>query len=67
MFESVVISIIRQAAMLTKPQQEAFTGHAAEAMATLINSSETEIDNEIARSIALPLSRQVLEKLQALI
>lgn len=67
MFESVVIAIVRQAAVLTRPQQDEFTTKAAEALATLINSTETEIDDELLRQVALPLANQVLEKLQTLI
>ena len=67
MFESVIVSIIRQAALLTTSQQDEFTTKVAEAVATLINSTETEIDDELIRSIGLPISAAVVEKLQALV
>lgn len=67
MFESVIVSIIRQAALLTKAQQDAFTTKVAEAVATLINSTETEIDDELIRSIGLPIGAAVVEKLQGLV
>lgn len=67
MFESVIISIIRQAALLTNAQQDEFTTKVAEAVATLINSTETEIDDELIRSIGLPIGAAVVEKLGALV
>lgn len=67
MFESVLIALIRQAGLLTKPQQEAFTTKVAEAIATLISSSETQIDDELLRSIGLPIGSAVIEKLQTLV
>lgn len=67
MFESVLIALIRQAGLLTKPQQEAFTTQVAEAIATLISSSETQIDDELLRSIGLPIGGAVIEKLQTLV
>ncbi|MEZ5954300.1 MAG: hypothetical protein R3C13_08360 [Hyphomonas sp.] len=67
MFESVIIALVRQASLLTKPQQDEFTTKVAEAVATLINSTETEIDDEVVRSIGLPIGAAVVEKLQALV
>jgi hypothetical protein len=67
MFESVIVSIIRQAALLTKAQQDEFTTKVAEAVATLINSTETEIDDELVRSIGLPIGAAVVEKLGTLV
>ena len=67
MIEDIAISIIRQAALLTKPQQEEFATKAAEAIATLINSSETEIDDALIGQIVLPIGRQVVEKLSAMV
>lgn len=67
MFEDVIIAIIRQAALLTKPQQDEFTTKAAEALATLINSTQTEIDDTVVRDVAIPLGGQVFEKLAALV
>ena len=66
MFENVVVAIIRQAALLTKPQQEEFSSRAAEALATLINSTSTEIDDELVRQVLLPIGSQVMGKLQTL-
>lgn len=67
MFESVIVSIIRQAALLTKAQQDEFTTKIAEALSTLINSTETEIDNELVRSVALPIGGTLIEKLEGLV
>ena len=67
MFESVIITILRQASLLTKPQQDDFTTKVAEAVSTLINSTETEIDDELLRSIGLPMGAAVIEKLQSLV
>ena len=57
----------RQAALLTKAQQDEFTTKVAEAVATLINSTETEIDDELIRTIGLPIGSAVVEKLGALV
>ena len=67
MFESVIVTILRQASLLTKPQQDDFTTKVAEAVSTLINSTETEIDDELLRSIGLPMGAAVIEKLQSLV
>lgn len=67
MFESAIVALIRQASLLTKPQQEEFTTRIAEAVATLINSTATEIDDEMLRSIGLPIGGAVIEKLQTLV
>ncbi|MGB3626536.1 MAG: hypothetical protein WA989_11950 [Henriciella sp.] len=67
MFESVLIALIRQAGLLTKPQQDAFTTQVAEAIATLVSSSQTQIDDELLRSIGLPIGGAVIEKLQTLV
>ncbi|WP_370234141.1 MULTISPECIES: hypothetical protein [Henriciella] len=67
MFESIFTTLVRQAALLTKPQQDEFTTKVAEAVATLINSTETQIDDELLRSIALPIGSAVIEKLQTLV
>lgn len=64
MFESVVISIIRQAAALTKPQQDEFTTKVAEALAALIRGTETSIDDALLRDVALPLSEDIVAKLK---
>ena len=67
MFESIIVSLLRQAALLTKPQQDEFTTRIAEAVATLISSTETGIDDELIRSIGLPIGGALIEKLQALV
>ncbi len=67
MFESIIVTLVRQASLLTKPQQEEFTTRLAEAVAALINSSETQIDDEMLRSIGLPIGASIIEKLQALV
>lgn len=67
MMQDVIIAIIRQAAMLTKPQQDEFTSKAAEALATLINSTSTEIDDALVRELGLPIGGQVIQKLEALV
>lgn len=67
MFESIIVSLLRQASLLTKPQQDEFTTRIAEAVATLVSSTETEIDDELIRSIGLPIGGAVIEKLQALV
>ena len=64
MFESVVISIIRQAAALTKPQQDEFTTKVAEALAALIRGTDTGIDDALMRDVALPLSEDIVAKLK---
>ena len=67
MFESLIIALVRQASLLTKPQQDEFTTKVAEAVATLINSTQTEIDDEVVRSIGLPIGAAIVEKLQGLV
>ena len=67
MFESILTTLIRQAALLTGPQQEEFTTKIAEALSTLINSTETEIDNELVRSVALPIGGTLIEKLEGMV
>ncbi len=67
MFESIIVTLIKQAAMLTKPQQDDFTTKIAEALSTLINSTKTEIDDELLRSVGLPLGSAVIEKLEGMV
>lgn len=67
MLESVIVAIIRQAALLTKPQQEEFTTKAAEAVAALVKGTDSGIDNELLKQVGLPMGGQVITKLQALI
>lgn len=67
MLESVIVAIIRRAALLTKAQQEEFTTKAAEAVAALVKGTNTAIDNELLKQVGLPMGGQVITKLQALI
>ncbi|MDP1556836.1 MAG: hypothetical protein Q8S09_16950 [Hyphomonas sp.] len=67
MIESVIIAIIKQAAALTKPQQDEFTTKVAEAIATLIRGTETGIDNELVRQVGLPIGGDIIVKLRAII
>jgi len=67
MIEAVIISIIRQAAALTKPQQDEFTTKAAEALATLIRDTETGIDDVLLREVGLPLGGDIITKLKAMV
>lgn len=67
MIESVIVAVIRQAALLTKPQQEEFTTKAAAAVAALVKGTSTAIDNELLKQVGLPMSGQIISKLQALI
>jgi hypothetical protein len=67
MFESVFLTLIRQASLMTKPQQDEFVTKVAEALATLINSSQTEIDDELIRSIGLPIVSAIAERLKTLV
>lgn len=67
MIESVVIAIIRQAAALTKPQQDEFTTKVAEAIAALIRGTETSIDNELVRQVGLPMGGDIIVKLRDII
>lgn len=67
MLETVIVAIVRQAALLTKPQQEEFTTKAAEAVAALVKGTATAIDNELLKQVGLPMGGQIITKLQALI
>ncbi len=67
MIDDVVTAIIRQAALLTKPQQDEVSTRLAEVIATLVTSTGTEIDDELARSIVIPLVARVSTKLEALV
>jgi hypothetical protein len=67
MIEAVIISIIRQAAALTKTQQDEFTTKAAETLATLIRDTETGIDDVLLREVGLPLSGDIISKLKAMV
>ena len=67
MFQDVITAVIKQAALLTRPQQDEFTTKAAEALATLINSTETEIDDALVRQVAIPIGGQIIDKLETLV
>lgn len=67
MIESVIIALIRQAAALTKPQQDEFTTKVAEAIAALIRGTETSIDNELIRQVGLPMGGDVILKLRDMV
>lgn len=67
MIESVIVAIIRQAAALTKPQQDEFTTKVAEAIAALIKGTETGIDNELVRQVGLPMGGDIIVKLRDMI
>ena len=63
MFESVIVAIIRQASLLTKPQQEEFIARAAETLASIIASTPTQIDDALVRDIILPMAAQLVNAL----
>jgi hypothetical protein len=63
----VIIALIRQAAALTKPQQDEFTTKVAEAIAALIRGTETGIDNELIRQVGLPMGGDVILKLRDMV
>lgn len=65
MVEAIIISLIRQASVLTKTQQEEFTTKVAEALGTLIRATDTNIDDVLLRDVGLPLSEQIITKLKA--
>lgn len=65
MIEAVIISLIRQAAVLTKSQQEEFATRVAEALGTLIRSTNTNIDDILLRDVGLPLGEQIISKLKS--
>ncbi|MEL6567725.1 MAG: hypothetical protein AAFQ22_04850 [Pseudomonadota bacterium] len=65
MIEAVIISLIRQAAGLTESQQDDFTTKAADALATLIRSTQTGIDDVLMRDVALPMGEQIISKLKS--
>ncbi|MFN4225313.1 MAG: hypothetical protein ACK4HR_03275 [Hyphomonas sp.] len=67
MIESVIVAIIRQAAALTKPQQDEFTTKVAEAIAALIRGTGTGIDNELVRHVGLPMVGDIIVKLRDMI
>ncbi len=67
MIESVIVAIIRQAALLTQPQQDEFTTKVAEALAALVRGTETGLDNELLKQVGLPIGAQIVSKLQKLV
>ncbi|MEM9740402.1 MAG: hypothetical protein AAF829_11075 [Pseudomonadota bacterium] len=64
MMDAVIVSLIRQAATLTKSQQDEFATKTAEALATLIRATETGVDDALLREVGLPLGEQVISKLK---
>lgn len=60
MIESVIVAILKQAAELTRPQQDEFVARAAEAIAVLVKGTETQIDDVLLRSVILPMGAQVI-------
>ena len=63
MFENIIITIIRQAGALTKPQQADITARAADILADIIRNSETKIDDALLRDIVLPMAAQLVNAL----
>lgn len=63
MIESVIVAILKQAAELTRPQQDEFVTKAAEAIALLIKSTDTQIDDVLVRSVILPMGAQIINAL----
>ena len=64
MFESIIIQLIRQAALLTKPQQDEITTKGAEILGTIVTATETEIDETLVRAL-LPMAGDFVTKLGA--
>ena len=63
MFENIIITIIRQAGALTKPQQQDIVARAADVLADIIRNSETQIDDALLRDIVLPMAAQLVNAL----
>lgn len=63
MIESVILAILKQAAELTRPQQDEFVTKAAEAIALLIKGTDTQIDDVLVRSVILPMGAQIINAL----
>ena len=63
MFENIIITIIRQAGALTKPQQQDIIARAADILAEIIRNSETKIDDALLQDIVLPMAAQLVNAL----
>lgn len=63
MIESVIVAILKQAAELTRPQQDEFVIKAAEAVSLLIRSTDTQIDDVLVRDVLLPMGAQIINAL----
>lgn len=53
--------LIEQVARLTREEQRAFAHNLGAAVATLVKSSKTSIDDAALKSIALPIARDFLD------
>ena len=63
MFENILVTIIRQAGALTKPQQQDIIARAADILAEIIRNSETKIDDALSQDIILPMAAQLVNAL----
>ena len=63
MFENIIITIIRQAGALTKPQQADIIARAADVLADIIRNSDTKIDDALLQDIVLPMAAQLVNAL----
>lgn len=63
MFENIIVTIIRQAGALTKPQQADIIARAADLLAEIIRNSETKIDDTLLRELVLPMAAQLVNAL----
>ena len=63
MFENIIITIIRQAGALTKPQQTDIIARAADVLADIIRNSDTKIDDALLQDIVLPMAAQLVNAL----
>lgn len=65
MFESVIVALLKQAATLTRPQQDEFIAKAADAVAVLVRDTDTMIDDVIVQEIILPMGVRIIDQLGA--
>ena len=63
MFENILVTIVRQASALTKPQQQDIIARAADILAEIIRNSETKIDDALLQDIVLPMAAQLVNAL----
>jgi hypothetical protein len=59
------VAVLKQAANLTRPQQDEFVTKAADAVAVLIRETETQIDDVLVREVLLPMGAQIINALGA--